>query len=129
MEKVVGTICLDTDACIEIIRASSLGEKILSFLGDSEIALSSISVFELYSRETHLEQIDFFLENVNIISFDEDAAKIASDLRKKLMKLGQGIEFRDIFVGATCISHNYLLLTLNKKHFERIKDLKIAEIK
>lgn len=42
-----------------------------------------------YSGETHLEQIDFFLKKVNVIAFDEDVAKVASDIRKKLLKFWQ----------------------------------------
>ena len=35
------------------------------------------------------------------------------------------IEFRDIFIAATCIENNLPIVTLNKKHFERIAGLDI----
>ena len=35
------------------------------------------------------------------------------------------IEFRDIFIGATALELNVMLLTLNEKHFERIKEIKL----
>lgn len=37
----------------------------------------------------------------------------------------QMIEFRDIFIAATCLVHDLPIVTLNKKHFKRIDDLKI----
>lgn len=35
------------------------------------------------------------------------------------------IEFRDIFIAATCIVNGLPIVTLNKKHFKRIAGLKI----
>jgi tRNA(fMet)-specific endonuclease VapC len=35
------------------------------------------------------------------------------------------IEFRDIFIAATCIVNELPLITLNKKHFKRIEELKL----
>jgi tRNA(fMet)-specific endonuclease VapC len=35
------------------------------------------------------------------------------------------IEFRDIFIAATCIVNGFPVKTLNKKHYGRIKGLSI----
>jgi predicted nucleic acid-binding protein len=35
------------------------------------------------------------------------------------------IEFRDIFIAATCLVNHLPIKTINKKHFERIKGLEI----
>jgi len=35
------------------------------------------------------------------------------------------IDLADILIGATAVTHNIPIATLNVKHFERIKDLKI----
>ncbi len=35
------------------------------------------------------------------------------------------IEFRDIFIAATCMVHELPIVTLNKKHFKCIDGLKI----
>lgn len=35
------------------------------------------------------------------------------------------IEFRDIFIAATCVVNKASLLTLNKKHFTRIAGLQV----
>lgn len=37
------------------------------------------------------------------------------------------IEFRDIFIAATCIVNELPIATLNKKHFKHIEGLKIAK--
>jgi len=51
------------------------------------------------------------------------AAEVYHDLRKR----NKMIEFRDLFIAATAIAHDLPVLTLNKKHFERIKGIEIKE--
>ena len=69
------------------------------------------------------KDIDTLTDGLNILPFDNEialkAARIYHDLRKK----NQLIEFRDIFIAATCLVNELPLATLNKKHFERIEGL------
>ena len=119
-------ICLDTDVCIEIVK----GNKNLNhfFETDNLPYVSTITVFELLLRKTNLDKIDFLLSKVNILNFDEVSAKKASYIYKELEKFGELIEFRDIFIASISIINNCTLATLNKKHFSRIKGLKLLEI-
>lgn len=121
-------ICLDTDICIEIIKDTPEGRKALDMIENYEIFLSSVSVFELYLRDFNLDKIDFFLEKVNILNFDGVLAKNASYLVKDLRERGSLIDFRDVFIAASCIMNDCGLLTLNKKHFERIRGLKLLGV-
>jgi len=36
------------------------------------------------------------------------------------------IEFRDIFIAATCMVNNLPVKTLNKKHYDRIEGLSVV---
>jgi len=121
-------ICLDTNACIEIANETQIGKKILSMIENSEIFISSISVFELYLRKYNIDNIDFLLERFNILSFDEVCAKEGSNISKELAKGGKLIDFRDIFIAAICTVNNCSLLTLNLRHFKNIKKLKITKL-
>src|SRR3989338_3592072 len=96
-------ICLDTDACIEIANNTRVGEKILY----------------------KIENVEFLLRRFNKLSFDDVCAKEGSEISKELAKKGKVIDFRDIFIAATCIINKCSLLTLNLKHFKDIKGLKI----
>ncbi|MGN7205873.1 type II toxin-antitoxin system VapC family toxin [Pedobacter sp. SAFR-022] len=49
----------------------------------------------------------------------------AAELYHKLRLSNQMIEFRDIFIAATCLVHELPIITFNKKHFERIDGLKM----
>ena len=42
-----------------------------------------------------------------------------------LKKRGEIIEDMDIMIAATCISNNLILITSNKKHFQRVKGLEV----
>ena len=119
-------ICLDTGVCIEVVK----GNKNLNhfFETDNLPYVGTITVFELLLRKTNLDKIDFLLSKVNILNFDEVSAKKASYIYKELEKFGELIEFRDIFIASISIINNCTLATLNKKHFSRIKGLKLLEI-
>jgi len=39
------------------------------------------------------------------------------------------VEFRDIFIASTSIEYNLPLVTLNKKHFNRIEHLELFDFK
>ncbi|MBS3153200.1 type II toxin-antitoxin system VapC family toxin [Candidatus Woesearchaeota archaeon] len=121
-------ICLDTDICIEIVKNSQVGRNIINSAPGGEALISSITVFELYLRETNLDKVNSLLDKFNVLPFDGNTAKIASGISKSLKKSGFLIEIRDIFIAATCIGNKCSLATLNKKHFERIKGLEILDV-
>jgi len=121
-------VCLDTDVCIEIIRDTPNGRRVIDLVENKEIFISSISVFELYLRNFNLDKIDFFLEKVSILSFDTLAAKKSSEIDKKLKKKGKILEIRDIFIAASCLSKDLELATFNIKHFEKIDELILLKL-
>jgi tRNA(fMet)-specific endonuclease VapC len=51
------------------------------------------------------------------------SAKIYADLRKT----GKPIDDIDILIAGTAISNNMILITHNRNHFERIKNLEIED--
>jgi len=63
---------------------------------------------------------------IEILSFKAESAEKAAEIFNQLKKANQLIEFRDIFIAAICISNSLPILTLNKKHFARIKGLAIS---
>lgn len=121
-------VCLDTDVCIDILNSQPRVEPLRNVILDSEIFVASITVFELYLRATNLGQINDFLKNGNIISFDENCAVQASNIYKELKSKGSLMEFRDIFIASAAIVNNCKLATFNKKHFSKIKDLELLDL-
>jgi len=61
-----------------------------------------------------------------VLPFDENVSLQAGEIYHFLRRTNKMIEFRDIFIAATCINYNLPLKTLNKKHFQRIKNLRLV---
>lgn len=116
-------VCLDTDACISIIKGEPKAEKLSDLIGGGRLFVSSITVFELYLRKENLQEIADFLEGIFVLNFDEICAIKSSDIQKELKSKGMQLEFRDTFIASVAIANNCTLATLNKKHFSRIKEL------
>ena len=63
-----------------------------------------------------------------VLNFDNKALVKASEIYAALKKKSMLIDERDIMIGAICISNNLPLATLNKKHFNRLKQFGIKLI-
>lgn len=121
-------VCLDTDICIEIVKENYSIEYLFDKFAECDIFISSITVFELYLREHNLLELEEFVSNFQILSFDRLCALKGSEVLKVLRNKGEIIDFRDVFIAATCVVNNCSLLTLNKKPFERIKGLELIKL-
>lgn len=71
------------------------------------------------------KDIHTLIDGLNVLPFDNEIALKAGCIYQELRKKNQLIEFRDIFIAATCLIHELPLATLNKKHFERIEGLTV----
>jgi predicted nucleic acid-binding protein len=121
---------IDTGVFIEHLRAKDKRNTTLYLLpDDTELFISSVSMYELYMGATTEEKendIIAITEDIQILPFTATVAHKAAHLYHLLKKQNKLIEFRDIFIAATCIVNELPLVTLNKKHFNRIEELKLA---
>lgn len=120
---------VDTSIVIEHLRIKNKSESTLFQLSKkSELYISSISVYELHmgaltpDREVDIE---FTTADILHLPFTDSVAKVAANIYRQLRSKNKMIEFRDIFIAATCIVNELPIVTLNKKHFERIDGLQI----
>ena len=89
-------------------------------------SLSAVTLFELFMGATSTEkENDIFLltDGLNILSFNDAVALRSGQIYQELRKRNQLIDFRDIFIAATCLVNDLPLATLNRKHFERVEGL------
>ena len=70
--------------------------------------------------------MDALLEAVIILPFGAEEARIAADIRIQLESHGQSIGMADYMIAAVCIANQGLLLTRNRKHFERVEGLTLS---
>ncbi|RYE10932.1 MAG: type II toxin-antitoxin system VapC family toxin [Sphingobacteriaceae bacterium] len=121
---------VDTSIVIQHIRAKNKFSTTLYNLTEQEIIfISTVSMYELYiGAHSKDKQNDVRLSTKKLIvlPFTHSISVQAAEIFLQLKAKNQLIEFRDIFIAATCISHNLPIATLNKKHFERVEGLAIV---
>jgi tRNA(fMet)-specific endonuclease VapC len=120
---------IDASIFIEHLRAKDkLATTLYKIADNSEIFISSISLYELYMGATTRDKekdVKIITEDLSILPFTDSVAVKAAQIYHQLKLNNQIIEFRDIFIAATCIVNELPIATLNKKHFTRIRGLKI----
>jgi tRNA(fMet)-specific endonuclease VapC len=120
---------IDTGIFIEHLRAKDKTATTLFKLAEEpELFISAVSLYELYMGATTKEKqadVKNITEDLSILPFTDTVAEKTGEIYHQLRKTNQIIEFRDIFIAATCLTFSLPIATLNKKHFRRIEGLKI----
>ena len=121
---------VDTSIFIEFLRAKDKTKTALYLIpDDAQIYISSVTLYELlmgaYSPEK-VKDIRILTEDIPVLAFNEDVANKAAETYHQLRQANKMIEFRDIFIAATCIVNNLPVKTLNKKHYDRIEGLSVV---
>jgi predicted nucleic acid-binding protein len=123
-------VVVDTNIFIDYLRAKDKKDtELFKIPDDNEICISSITLYELLmgaTNEKKLKDVQLLTEGLNVLPFDEDISIRASHIYHQLRKSNKIIEFRDIFIAATCLVYNLPIKTSNKNHFQRIEGLKIS---
>ncbi len=87
----------------------------------------SLNYFLAQKTERHQNDLEMLFSEVDVIPFDFGCGKIAANIWKDLQLMHQHLEIKDIFIASIAINNGVWLRTFNKKHFQRIKKLKIWE--
>lgn len=120
---------IDTTIFVEHLRKKNkLNSELAKLPNNSILFVSSVTVFELLTGATDSEKkfdIEEVLSDVFIIEFDRSVAERAAKIYRNLKGKNLMIEFRDIFIAATALTHNLPIKTLNTKHFNRIDGLEL----
>lgn len=121
-------ILIDTSIMIDHLRKQKKDKTIfyrLSF--QYNYVISSITEFEFSVGSTppNREFVEKLLAKLPVLPFDSGSVKIATEIYRNLKVKNQLISLPDIFVAAIAITHDLQLLTFNRKHFERVCNLKL----
>lgn len=124
---------IDTDWVIDFLRGKRGVVDRLSSLVDKGLAVSIISLAELYegvyasdNPERTVKGLHNFLAGVTVLGIDNEIAKIFGKQRAILRKERRLIDNFDLLIAATCLHYGLSLLTNNVSHFDRIKGLKMS---
>lgn len=124
---------LDTDTCSYIIKKRPPEVKRrLQELSSSEVHISVITYAELIygatrcaSSKITLDVIEAFVTRINILPWDQAAARAWASTRYSLEKAGQPIGNLDTMIAAHALSHQLIVVTNNTRHFSKIEGLVI----
>lgn len=126
---------IDTDWVIHYLNGrNDIVARLHTFRSDG-LGLSVIALAELYegvyfSREPEQSEqgLTTFLRGVTLLNTDEETARIFGRERGRLRSSGQIIGDMDLLIAATALQYDLTLLTNNRRHFERIDDLRIETV-
>ena len=120
---------VDTSIFIEFLRAKDKTKTALFLIrDDKQIYISSVTLYELLmgaSTPDKIKDIKILTDEIPVLPFNEEVAEKSAEIYHQLRQLNMMIEFRDIFIAATCLVNNLPVKTLNKKHFDRIQELSV----
>jgi len=128
------TYLLDSDTLIHFLRGHERITARMKETDSSTLAVSSISLGELYygaflseQASGNLELLDRLRSMMREIPFDGRAAIIFGRLKSDLKASGQLVSDSDLFIASTALVHDGILVTGNAGHFERIRGLRIED--
>ena len=123
---------IDTDWAIENLHGREPVVSLLQELAEDGLGLSVASLTELYegvyfSRDPESEDraLQDFLSAAHLIQLDDEICRLFARHRGRLRASGTIIGDLDILIGCTAIRHSLILLTNNRRHFERLQGLDI----
>ena len=120
-------ILCDTNIIIEALKKNPLIITAIEGIGFERIAISVITVMELYYvalNKTELKMIKRHLSSIRIFQMKEEISVIASDLIERYAK-SNGLQIPDALIAATSINHDLPLFTYNTKDFTYIEKINL----
>ena len=127
-------VVLDTSAIVEIERKNQLMIDIIKKLisKNADLSISIVTLSEIltgcYLMEDHEKasaEARRILSQFLWIDMDSRIADTTAKFASHLIRKGKMIEYPDIVISATLdCTHGDYLLTLNKKHFENIPEIR-----
>ena len=122
---------LDTNICIHYFKGQFELKSKIERIGFQSFAISEITLAELiYGAEKSLRKaenmkvIEAFTDKIAIIPII-DSVWLYGKEKARLKTKGTIISDLDLFIGATAILNDMILVTRNVKEFERMENIKI----
>lgn len=123
-------IVADTDVLIDFLTGHGAGaDRVARELEQGLLATTAVNRFELLAgtRSTRQQKIVHqLLTALLTLPLDQDAADDAAEVRRTLESAGLAIGMGDSLIAGIVRHHDGVLLTWNRRHFDRVKGLKLS---
>ena len=125
---------LDTNTCIFLMKNHITVVEHYKVNRQSGIAISSITSAELYFGvynssnpvKNGMNLANFFM-GINVLRYDETAAREYGRLRAVLRKRGTPVGQLDMLIASHALSNGLVVVTNNVREFERIEGLELED--
>ena len=120
-------ILCDTDIFIEAFKNNTLATGSLRRIGFQNIALSAITLMELYFgalNKREFARIKSRLQKLEIINLDQKITETAINVIERYAK-SHGLQIPDALIAATAICRGMQLLTYNVKDFKFVEGIRL----
>ena len=124
-------IIADTDVLIDFLHGQNPSADRVALEMTAGLRTTVITRFELLSGARSTRQQNLAKELLSVVPalvLDEDSADRAAGLRRGLEESGNAIGMADSLIAGIVLRHGGVLLTRNRKHFERVPGLKLATL-
>jgi predicted nucleic acid-binding protein len=109
-------LLVDTDVLIDHLR----GQRRLRAEG-RRLSISVVTRCELFAGRDAPERLRWLLESMIELPVDSAIAELAGSTRRRT-----GITTPDALIAATALTHQVPLMTRNRRHFERVPELRVV---
>jgi tRNA(fMet)-specific endonuclease VapC len=123
---------LDTDTCVDILRATSVAVEKLASLTPDDCVISTVTSFELFAGAANArnprreaEKVKRLLEIVGELPFDSEAARRGGELRLQLERAGTPVGPYDLLIAAHALALGLTLVSANRGEFQHVPGLRI----
>ena len=125
---------LDTNICIFALKRRPEVLDRLQRLSPDDVAISSVTLAELWfgarksSRPPSTRAaVDAFVQPLEVVPFDTDAAEHYAEIRLALERAGRPIGERDLLIASTARSRDFAVVTHNTAEFTRVPRLEVED--
>ena len=120
----------DTDVLIDYLAGTGpAAERIALELRTGSLVTTSVTRFELLAgakTERQRGAVTDLLAALTTLPLDEQAADRAAEVRRDLEASGTTIGMADSLIAGIVLARDGLLITRNRRHFERVQGLRLG---
>ena len=119
----------DTDVLIDFLRGKGAADQIASEIKTGGLHTTAISAFELWAGAkvpSQISAVKTLLAALIILPLENEGARLSAQVRRDLEAKNATIGMADSLIAGICLTRDGTLITRNKKHFERVPNLKLA---
>jgi tRNA(fMet)-specific endonuclease VapC len=123
---------LDTNICIYVIRNRPGGLRERFEQLSEQLCISTITLGELYfgaeksaRPPQNLKTVEEFVARLDVLPLSADAAAHYGQIRAGLERAGRPVGLHDMLIGAQARSEGLILVTNNRREFDRIPGLSV----